>query len=203
MRRAFAFVLTAACTADDPTRLDHPELLAVRADPPALAPGSRARIDVLASDRAGHVFVTDPDSVTGPIPIEHAADGWYVTAPADVPPPSATLDLALAVDGETRLATKDVRFGPPAVNPALCPMTIDGTASVAVTAAFGAKPTLSVVCGAPGDARYDWFTSIGTLERPLEPTVVLHADERGDGTIVVIERDDAGGVAWQWWPVHI
>ena len=51
--------------------------------------------------------------------------------------------------------------------------------------------------------RHAWYASIGTLARYRGAEAMLDADETGDGTMVVIVRDHAGGVAWQAVPVQI
>src|SRR5688572_23025004 len=97
-----------ACAESAEARLDHAQVLAVRAEPASVAPGQRARIDILAGDDAGNVYITAPDELTatgmqGPLAVERTDDGWYVTA-SDAPG-RATLHVSLAIDGITWPAT--------------------------------------------------------------------------------------------------
>lgn len=84
-------------------------------------------------------------------------------------------------------------------------MQVDGVAVPTVAVPRTARPALHApVSGADQDALdYAWYTSIGTLEHYRSAEAALDADETGDGTMVVIARDRAGGVAWQVVAVQI
>src|SRR5215212_3724211 len=101
--------LAGGCAEVAEARLDHAQILAVRAEPAHVAPGGVARIDILAGDDSGAVFETSPDELVavgsaGPLAVEHTPDGWFVTAGAA--PEIATLEIAVAIDGVSWRARK-------------------------------------------------------------------------------------------------
>jgi len=197
----FALALLAACdTNSDPAKLDHAQIIAVRAEPAHVAPGGRARIDVLAGDDAGNVFETTPDAIAGELAVEHTADGWFVTAgPA---PQIATLAITLAIDGVTWPATKALVVSEEAANPHVATMQVDGADSTELVAAIGAKATLTAV-GTGGELTYAWYSSIGELTHYRFPEATLETKEAGEGNIVVVVRDGVGGVDWQLLPARV
>lgn len=200
MKRIVFLIALAACdAAPELARLDHSQILAVRADPPAVALGQRAKIEVLAGDEAGNVYEADPDAIATNLAVERAADGWYVTAGAT--PEIATLVVSLGIDGVEWRATKSLVVNAPAENPRIDAMMIDGTASNELVAAVGTKPALTVV-GA-GELTYAWYSSVGDLEKYRQPTAILDAAEPAEGHVVIVVRDAAGGVSWQMVPARI
>ena len=152
-----ALVLAASCGSfRDPGDLRYPRTLAVRAEPPRVSPGQRARIDLLVTGTDGMPAVRAPDSVTPapaqpgrPAPpaeaaqlIVHEDGAWYVSAPGaevlaqlrqafGLPPDSEApipfpLAVSITLDGESRPSEKVVWLGGAAANPTIDAMTIDG-----------------------------------------------------------------------------
>lgn len=208
MKRAFFLLALAACdAAPELARLDHAQILAVRSEPAAVAPGGRAKIDILAGDDAGTVFEAKPDSVTaisrqtGPLAVERTADGWYVTAggAAEI----ATIEVALEIDGVEWRATKSLVVNAIAENPRITTMQIDGTDTDQLVAATGTKPALTVIGEGIEPFKYAWYSSVGDLEKYRQPTAVLDAAEPAEGHVVIVVRDSAGGVNWQLMPARI
>jgi len=196
----------AACdAAPELARLDHAQILAVRSEPAAVAPGERAKIDILAGDDAGNVFEAKPDSVTafsrttGPLAVERTADGWYVTAngAAEI----ATIAVSLSIDGVEWKATKSLVVNAPASNPTITTMQIDGADADDVIAPVGTKPSLTVI--AEGDLKYAWYSSVGDLEKYRQPTAILDAAEAAEGHVVIVVRDPNGGVSWKLLPARV
>ena len=203
MKRIVFFLALAACdAAPELARLDHSQILAVRAEPPAVAPGQRAKIELLAGDDAGNVYEADPDTLdAGPLAVERTADGWYVTAGAT--PEIATLEVSLAIDGVQWRATKSLVVNAPAENPKINSMQIDGAASAELVAAAGTKPSLTVVGEGKEPFKYAWYSSVGDLEKYRQPTAILDAAEPAEGHVVIVVRDAAGGVSWQMLPARV
>src|SRR5687768_6546535 len=140
----------------DPGDLHYARTLAVRADPPRVPAGERARIDLLVTGNDGVPVVRAPDSVAPaapqpgqPAPPAQAAQliiqengAWYVTAPSaevlaqlrqglGLPPESeAPIPFPLAVSvtlgGQLRPADKIIWLGGTARNPSITAMAIDG-----------------------------------------------------------------------------
>lgn len=206
MKRRFLATLTltlAACTdSSDPYSLNQAQILAVRSEPAHAVPGGSVRIDVLASDEAGNVFVTVPDHVdAGGLPVTRGGDGWYVQGPAM--PAAPTADVALTVDGTLLRATKQLLFRDDRPNPSVTTMQVDGSASQAIDVARGARPALGVAASGDGMFMYAWYTSIGKLEHYRSANATFDANEQGDGAVAVVVRDDQGGVAWQIVPASV
>ena len=203
MKRLLVVVALAACTeAAEPARLDHAQILAVRATPAHVAAGGRARIDLLAGDATGAIFEAAPDVVVADgLAVERAPDGWYVTAGAA--PGIAPLAVSLAIDGETWRATKQLVIGPPADNPQVAAMQVDGAATDALVAAVGTTPTLAAAAIGGEPLTYAWYSSVGDLEHYRTAEAVLDAAEPAEGTVVVVVRDSVGGVTWQPLPARI
>jgi hypothetical protein len=199
-------LLAGACAESEEARLDHAQILAVRAEPAHVAPGGVAKIDVLAGDDAGGVFVTSPDALVatdpgGQLRVEHTPDGWFVTA-GDAPG-VATLDLAVAIDGVSWRARKSLVVGEPADNPRVAAMQIDGAAQDELIAPLGTKPELTAIGLGREPLTYAWYTSVGALERYRQPTAALDASDAGEGTILLVVRDGAGGVGWHLLPARV
>lgn len=207
MKRMFFVVALAACdAAPELARLDHAQILAVRSEPAAIAPGERARIELLAGDDSGAVFEADPDTLvattpSGPLTVERGADGWYVTAGAS--PEIATLEVALAIDGSVWRATKSLIVDVRAENPQIDAMQIDGAPHEELVATVGTKPALSVVGAGSEPFKYAWYSSVGDLEQYRQPTALLDAAEPAEGHVVIVVRDAAGGVSWKLLPARV
>jgi hypothetical protein len=158
MKRLAFVLLTVVGCADfrDPGDLHYARTLAVRADPPRVAPGERARIDLLVTGSDGIPLVRAPDTVAPatdlpgrPAPPPQAAQlitqengSWYVSAPSaevlaslrqalGLPPDSDApipfpLSVAVTLDGQLRPSEKVVWLGGAALNPTITTMAVDG-----------------------------------------------------------------------------
>ena len=202
MKRIIFLLALAACdAAPELARLDHAQILAVRSEPAAVAPGERAKIEILAGDDSGAVFEADPDLVTSELSVERTADGWYVTAGAT--PEIATIAVALEIDGVVWRATKSLVVNARAENPRINSMQIDGAASEELVAAAGTKPSLTVTGEGTQPFKYAWYSSVGDLEKYRQPTAILDAAEPAEGHVVIVVRDSTGGVSWQLLPARV
>lgn len=100
---------------------------------------------------------------------------------------------------------KTVWLGEPADNPSVPPVTVDGAPApgpdAEIVVPVGRDVYLSV--DAPG-MRVNWLTSVGTLFQDDVATAFVRVapEDRRDGQLVVVVRDDEGGVAWQVWSMH-
>jgi hypothetical protein len=198
--------LIAACNApSDPALLDHAQILAVRSEPAHVAPGGAVRIDALIGTADGAVAVVVPDRVSVPgFAVEARGDGWYVQSSAALPG-APVAAITVTIDGSAWQATKQLDFQDDRANPATPALQVDGVAAPTVAVPRTARPALDAPVSEadPEPLDYAWYTSIGTLEHYRSAEATLDADETGDGTMVVIARDRAGGVAWQVVAVQI
>lgn len=195
-----------ACADTEKGRLDHAQIFAVRAEPPHVAPGQQARIDLLAGDDSGAVYEAEPetlvaDTAAGPLSVERTADGWFVTAGAI--PGLAMLNVTLTIDGVVWRADKALVVTEPAANPRVAAMLVDGTASSELVAAAGTKPALTALGEGQEPLTYAWYSSVGDLELYRQPTAILDAAEPADGQLLLVVRDGVGGVSWQLLPARV
>lgn len=207
-------------------QLDHDRIVVVRATPPHVGPGEMSVFDALVAHKGEPTDVELPSAATAVKP-----PGDLFTAVTDnngswgvVGPDPAALDLArtqLGLDpgapvplrvvmafpqatGGPLIAEKIVWLGDSAANPALGAVTVAGQppgTSIAVPAdtdvplAIDVDPTWSV----------SWLTSCGTMHDDGEHSAFVHVlpADRQRGELAVVERDTAGGVAWQVWPIAV
>jgi hypothetical protein len=214
-----------ACTGDlDPQwQLDHDRIVAVRATPPAIAPGSKSTLDALIGKKGAQVSVAAPElaTVVSPTSLSDTlaldAGNWVVTAPSEDRLIAARAELMLAAGapvplqvgvayaGQTLLATKTVLLGAAADNPALDNVMIDGQPAGTSEIVVGSlvKVPLSVDAD---DVDFDvtWLTSCGTMHDFDLPTAYLEVedDDPTAGELVLVVRDAGAGVSWQRWPIH-
>jgi len=185
MKHLLIVMVVAACnSSDDPFELDHARVLAVRAEPAHALPGTATCIDVLAADDAGNVFV---------------ATGACVQSPASLAPVAT---VVVTIGGQQLAATKQLVFGDDHPNPSVGSMLLDGAATIEIDVASGDSAMLDVP-NDDGTRTYAWYTSIGTLAHYRSEAATLEAGDPGDGMVVVVVRDDVGGVAWQLVPAHV
>jgi hypothetical protein len=205
MRALLFAALLAACTdVPQPFELDHARVMAVRVDPPSLAPGERTRIDVLVTDNSGpRVAPPTAFMVEAPPGLEprQTPEGWFLDAPTTATSIVVPLSLSIDTAEGTLTAQKTVAFGAHADNPAAPEILLDGEARP-LDVAPGAERLLSV--NEPIDGlSYRWFSSVGdlvgytTTEARLEPIDGLN------GYIVLVVRDQAGGTAWTLSPAMV
>lgn len=215
LRCVVPLVALAACsvdTADPPWRLDHDRIVAVRVDPPHLAPGVIAQIDALIAHAGGHTTVEPPrtaSAVDAPgglfTAVHFNIDHWQIDGPDQAAldparaelglPPSAPVPIEVTVSVTGPLyAQKRVWLGDTSENPA--------------APAFAYGPDLQagreypLVYDVPPLWSVRWLTSCGSL-RDDDATHATHVIEVPcDGELVLVVRDPVGGVAWQVLPVH-
>ena len=212
---------------DQRWELDHEHVVAVRATPPAIMPGQRARLDALLAHEDKAPTVGSPIGVAVGVPegaplfgiVSNALlEGWFVTAPdeatlaairardglaADAPVP-VPIVMAFPGPGDAQLyATKTVYLGAAGDNPSAPAMAIDGQPAADQVIVPMEQDIYVSVNVEPG-ARVNWLTSCGSLFQDDVATAflrVLPEDER-EGQLAVVIRDARGGVAWRVWPIR-
>jgi hypothetical protein len=225
--------LAAAAGCDNtgaPSELDRPRVLAVQVSPPHLAPEESAPVDVLVGRADGTVAVVAPDSVevlSAPAGspqsgmVGHGADGWAIACPdeqvlaglratlglAEGEQVPITLALEVEVEGELLTATKNVYLGNHADNPQLAGVTANGGSEEDGVLVIGAGDEIPIAAeGAEGEGElsYAWFTSVGDIDLYLSEAATLTAsDEPIEGQLVLVVRDEQGGVIWSWRDVRV
>jgi len=226
-----ALAVAAGCDSTGaPSELDRPRVLAVQVSPPHLGPEESGPVDVLVGRDDGTVDVVAPTSVeVAGAPsgsavesmVAHGADGWAVDCPdaqvlaqmraqmelaADEPIPIG-LAIEVEVEGELLTATKVVYLGSRGDNPTLAGITAQSGSEEDGVLVIGAGEEIPIAAdGAEGDSElsYAWFTSLGDIDLYLSEEATLTAtDEPGDGQLVLVVRDQHGGVTWTWRDVRV
>ena len=211
---------------DQRWELDHEHVVAVRATPPAIMPGQRARLDALLAhdDRAPTVGspigvaigVPEDDPLFG-IVSNVLLEGWFVTAPdeatlaavrvrdglaADAPVPVPVVMAFPGPGDEYLYATKVIFLGATGENPSAPAMAIDGQPAADQVIVPMEQDIYVSVNVEPG-ARVNWLTSCGSMFQDDVPTAFLRVlpDDEPSGQLAVVIRDPRGGVAWRVWPL--
>ena len=205
MRHAWFLLLwTVGCTDTTPAwDLTRDRIIAVRATPPAILAGETTTLDALVavgrtvSELAPADVTVSPGGSLSPT-VTLTPSGWTVTAPAELPatPVAVTLAFTIDVGGELRQATKAVWFGVARANPSV-ELAIDGMTSDAEIAVDREVELVASADESNPDEEIDWLTTIGELTDVDDPIGHLTCEEPGEGTVVVVRRDGAGGVAWK------
>ena len=216
----FLSLLVGAC-ADVPQafELDHARVMAVRVDPPALAPGERAGISVLVTDADAGPRVADTAAVRVTSPFDglvaRTEAGWEVTAPsseqlavarmqlglADDADVIAPLALEVTFDGAAFTAQKTVAFGRRAENPVAPAISHDGAVGPCNFDA-GRDIELSVT-PVVDELSYRWFSSVGDVTGYTRAEASLEPLRGTTGAIGVVVRDQVGGTAWAFVPAAV
>lgn len=227
--RIYAFIAAALALAacDDfqaPSDLDHAQILAVRAAPAQLAPGGVARIDLLVTDQAGQPAAVPPDEAAiagaagarldrderglvlrAPGEAELDAARAALGLPGDAPVP-IPLRVTVAIDGVPKTADKVLFVGRHAENPEIAALAADDAPVPDDGLAFrrGTSPRLAAAgTGGEGALRYAWYSGVGELERYRSAEARLLARDPGAGHLVVVVRDEQGGVGWRIVPARV
>lgn len=214
-------LLLAACATPTPVepeawQLDQDRAVAVRVTPPSLAANEHALVDALIAHADGPTTVESASVLIAPhsplfTVVNFLFDHYELVAPDEATLADARVQLGLApgalvpleVDCDFErfefLTVKQVLLGAHADNPDLGAITIAGQPpGTSLTLARDADIALHA-----GGATTRWLTSCGTLDASDEADAVLHSGSSCSGELVVVERDGAGGTAWQVWPVTV
>lgn len=204
-----------------PQELSHPQILAVRADPPIMPAGARSQLSVLVAGPDGEVQPEQTDwAVADAIPgvppvgaIETDDDGVWFVAPAAT---DGVVGVAVQVtvrlaDASSLVAIKGIGVGAPnpTANPSIDEVRIGDEAAaedVDVRLARGAVTPISVaVAPGPGpDAEYSWYATIGEIGLyRRNPSEIIAPEDAGTGWLYAVYRDGAGGVAWRRLPIVV
>ncbi len=197
-----------ACTdMSTPAELSHPQIVAVCADPPVVAPAESSQLSVLV---AGPDGVIRPDSVrwSDNVEVDNESRARF-TAPAEVGDDGALVqvDVEVEVQGDLLLASKRIGVGilQPSENPRITQLLADGeplnedglvlsgNATVLLDVAVSPAPSAT--------ASYAWYSTVGEIDLYRHaPTDLLAPGEVAAGTLIAVYRDGLG-VAWRAVPV--
>jgi hypothetical protein len=226
---ALTLLALVACDADSgPSELDRARVLAVRVSPAHLAPDQVASIDVLVGSDDGRVAEVAPTSVSLAVAgppldgmISRADQGWQVACPPEQAlaelrgafeidegdPIPVQLEVDVEVDGEPLDATKVVVLGSASDDPALAGIDVSGAdTDDDRTLVLGAGDLVGIAAdGATGETElsYAWYSSVGEIDLYESEAATLTAAGPKTGQLVLVVRDQLGGVTWSWLDVRV
>ena len=192
-----AAALAAGCTDFAlPSELSRTQILAVRATPAAIEPGGRAQLEALVAGpdgvAAGLAASWTTDGEGASIEIDDAGAAWLVAERAGAVAVELTIDA-----GDELVARKTVSVGQVAGNPEMVRLEAGGEpVAETLVARPGGVTSLEAELDAE-PAVMSWFATIGTIDRYRHNPTELVTEEAGDGWLIAVGRDDAGGVTWR------
>ena len=220
---AAALVVGCGGDLDPPWQLDHDRIVAVRATPPAILTGERSEIDGLIAVKGATTIERPPETMLVVAPTSLAAavafdaGAWVVTAPDEAAlavarselglEPGAPVPLQLGVSYPNQLVgLKFVTLGATGANPLPAVPSIDGAPAPAPRdpIVVGVAVDVPLAIEALDSDEVNWLTSCGTMHDHDLPNATLRVEPEDpiEGELVVVVRDDRGGVAWQVWPIR-
>lgn len=196
-----ALALTAACDNTVPAwQLDNDRIIAVRATPPGLLAGERARLDVLVTAQGVGPQVISPqlaiavpsDAAMVEVPealraaVAPEGGGWRVTAPSEPELAQLRGSLGLSADAPVPLrvgvrvelggapfdAVKTVMLGEARANPALGAVTVGGAAP-ADGLIVPVEEDVELRVEVAETEEVLWLTSVGELSDQDDPVATL------------------------------
>ena len=217
------FSATACTDLSQSWELDHARVIAVRVDPPSLAPGQQGKITALVVSDDGTPSEISPAIAIVPTedPVVNAAikielGTWQVTAgdanaiaaasaaaqvPADKPF-QVQIGARFAWDGITRDAAKTVGLGDStASNPPTPVLTIDGAPLTTPPTLERGKKYQFAMSNFAADPMlaFHWAVSTGLLTKSETAGAELEIDATsiaGPAHLLVTVRNPTGGVSW-------
>ncbi|HTE53068.1 MAG TPA: hypothetical protein VK698_19580 [Kofleriaceae bacterium] len=209
---AAAVSLLPACTDFDlPSALTREQIIAVRSDPAALQPGTRAKLDAVIAgpdgliDDAELTWSIDPPIAGASVEIDDDGGAWLAIDQA-VGPGAVVVALEVETASGPITARKTVEVGDDLrANPGAMGLRAAGEPiGDELSVSPGADVTLSASIASVDDPQISWYATVGEIERfRHNPTELLAPDEPADGWLIAVVRDGVGGVSWETRPLIV
>lgn len=226
MRFVLAALLLTGCIDEIDARwtLDHDHVIAARATPPRVRDGETTVLDALVAHegRAPTVegamtaeLANPPSDFDGRL-VQDATGRWLLDVPFRLSRAGAEdsypVDVVLTFRPSNNRAgidpyrvKKTVWIGEPTQNPP-APMSIkvgDVEITDEVVVPRGEDVYLEVAASA--SQRVNWLTNVGSLYQDDHARAFVHVegDDARSGELVVVLRDDVGGVTWRVFPMRV
>jgi hypothetical protein len=194
-----------------PSDLDRPQIIAIIAEPPMIAPGEASALTVVMAGPAGilptpevrwTVLGLPGEPPRGEVVVDEAG-ARYVAPPTVAEQPTiAPLEARVEIEGRTLLASKLVGIGSLALrNPTVTALEVAGAAVADGEPARVARGSVVAIAAraepAPGDdAAWSWYSTAGEIERfRSNPAELAVGDEVGPAWLIAVLRDGTGGQA--------
>lgn len=213
--------------------LDHDHVIAARATPPRVREGEGTNVDALVAHAGRAPTVENPMTAELSNPpqqlarsLRQTADGaWRLDVPnaETLAPAHAALglpeDAPIPVDilltfpnqsihragVESFKVKKTVWIGEPSLNPTVPAILVDGAAITDEVVVPLDRDVYLEIAGAEPGLRVNWLTNVGDLFQDDNPRAFVHVlpAQARMGELVVVVRDDVGGVAWRVLPMRV
>jgi hypothetical protein len=218
--------VSGGCVPDSDPRwqLNHDRVVAARATPPHLPPGTSATIDALIA-HAGSPTTIDPPVDVRSSPgtpaalaqaVAHTDAGWQVTAPgaeqldaarasAKIAPGQPVPLVLIETFGPIPLIVHHTIFlGDAAANPTPGAVQVAGAAAAPDALVIARDVDVPLAIDADPAAAVNWLTSCGTMHDDDEHAAFVHVqpDDSQAGELVVVVRAADGGVGWRRWTIE-
>lgn len=208
--RSFLFTLLAVAVGcsefETPAELYKPQIVALRADPPVVAPGQSTALTALVAGPSG--VMTPPVSWHVPSAAAIIEDGDEASPRLVVPDGASAgiIELVATVDagGDSLVGVRAIEIVETGrVNPSIIELRVGQTLSepgepIAVPVDGEIELDVRVAPEAPEGSSVSWYANVGTIDLYRRaPTSLRAPDSPGAGTLIVVYRDGRGGVAWQ------
>lgn len=180
------------------TSVESPSLAAAPLAPEDLQGGYLGATPLLQRDGDGWIVIAPPAERLASMRPEMGIDS---EAPVPV---EVVMTFDSPREGEPFYVKKTVWLGDQAAHPVVPPLSFDGAPVSGDVLAMSRDRDVYVSIAVEPGTRVNWYTSCGTLFQDDVATAFLRlaADEPCDGELAVVMRSDAGGVAWQTWPIR-
>ena len=194
-----AITVLAALGCEDfetPAELEHEQIIAVQADPPAVMAGGAANLRVLV---AGPDGIIEPDEVGYQSPTGTIDQLGVYHAPVNsVAGERAEITIDVLVGGRTLTAIKSIEIGAaePGRNPSL------GETQGAGQSTDGSTMQVEVGTELQVETELDdvaWYSNVVGIDAYRSNPTEVTSIRKDVGQIVAVVRDGQGGVAWIYW----
>jgi len=215
MRTTIVLALLAGCPAlPTSAGLGEPEILAIVADPPCVAPGGSATLAVLVAGPSGTLV---PDRVSWSVPDGDAASISMTSAGAPVVDAGATatrgtsveIDVDVAIGSTELRGFRTLAIGDGCANPTIDAVDVGGTVqppatTIDVPAGSDVALDVDVTGGIASTGIVSWYSTAGAIDLYRQtPTTLAVTSQPGAAVLYVVYRDGLGGVTWRAYAVEV
>lgn len=226
MRVLLALLLVGCIDEIDPRwTLDHDHVIAARATPPRVRDGETVRLDALVAHEGRAPTIETPMTAELVAPeqfggfvrtLSQEPDGaWRLEVPQLIRTTSGPMPVDVVLtfrDASPHRASREpfkvkktVWVGEPTLNPVAPGILVDGMPITDEVVIPHGRDVYIEVADVPEGMRVNWLTNVGTLFQDDVPRAFVRAtgEERANGELVLVVRDDGGGVDWRVLPMRV
>lgn len=203
-------MLAAGC--DDfatPSELEAPRIIALAAEPAAVAPGGEAVLDAVVAGPTGLMGGRARWSIETPVDgVSLWSDGVdHISVAAGVGETEVTLRAEVEVGGDVLIGVRQIAVGGASRGNPVIDLVVGGAAAgEALVLDAGIDHDIALLADPAPESfaagAVSWFATAGEIPHYRHNPAVLEAPgEPGAGVLLAVYRDGQGGVAWRQWPL--